>query len=58
MKDLSREFDCEVWADEFIKVVNNGAEIDKGLMLGWFANAINAGYDVAWDRFKTGEFPV
>jgi len=36
--------DARVWADEFAKV---HPEIDQGLMLGWFANAIMAGYDTA-----------
>lgn len=39
--------DAKVWADEFLKL-NPGS--DHGLMLGWFANAIMAGYDTAQAR--------
>ena len=32
--------DAMVWAEEFCKVVRNGAVVDEGLMVGWFANAM------------------
>lgn len=32
--------DAAVWAEEFKKVC---PEVDEGLMLGWFANAIETG---------------
>lgn len=32
--------DAMVWAEEFQKVVDSGVTIDEGLMVGWFANAI------------------
>jgi hypothetical protein len=32
--------DAQVWASEFMKVVEAGATVDEGLMIGWFANAI------------------
>lgn len=32
--------DAMVWAVEFQKVVDSGVKIDEGLMVGWFANAI------------------
>lgn len=35
-------FDARVWASEFCKRFPNN---DEGTMLGWFANAIMAGYD-------------
>jgi hypothetical protein len=45
---LQGEFDAMVWTEEFQRVVvDGGIEIDKNLMLGWFANAIMAGYDYA-----------
>lgn len=34
--------DAEVWAAEFAKV---RPEVDRGLMVGWFANAIETGRD-------------
>lgn len=39
--------DAKVWADEFVKL---NPSADHGLMLGWFANAIMAGYDTAQSR--------
>lgn len=32
--------DAAVWAEEFLGVVEAGATVDFGLMVGWFANAI------------------
>jgi len=39
--------DAKVWAEEFVKLLKEkpSIEIDEGLMIGWFANAIMAGYD-------------
>ncbi len=39
---LIGEFSAQIWAEEFKKLF---PQIDEGLMLGWFANAIMAGYD-------------
>lgn len=49
---LIGEFDATVWADEFcrrfsVTRIADGEAMDEGLMLGWFANAIMAGYDHA-----------
>jgi len=41
---LTGEFDAKVWAKEFMKVVK---VVDENDMVGWFANAIMAGYDRA-----------
>lgn len=35
--------DAAVWAAEFMAVLAEGVEIDEGLMIGWFANAIETG---------------
>jgi len=36
------------WSEEFMKVVKEkGVEVDEDFMLGWFANAIMAGFDKA-----------
>ena len=40
--NLADCFDAQVWAEEFCKRFNN---MDKDVMIGWFANAIMAGYD-------------
>ncbi len=32
--------DAQVWAQEFMDVVNGGADVDEALMIGWFANAM------------------
>ncbi len=39
--------DAAVWAAEFVKMYPG---IDEGTMIGWFANAIMAGYDTAQAR--------
>ena len=41
--------DARVWADEFMAMKARLGEkaIDHAMMLGWFANAIMAGYDTA-----------
>lgn len=44
--------DAKVWADEFMKM---NPPITHGLMLGWFANAIMAGYDTAQQRAAPSE---
>ena len=46
-RELMGEFDAKIWAKEFIKVIKNNPDIiiDEDLMLGWFTNAIMAGYD-------------
>ena len=47
--ELSGQFDAKIWAKEFVKTVKNKPEIatDEDTMIGWFANAIMAGYDEA-----------
>lgn len=46
--------DAAVWADEFQRIVlDGGIEVDKGLMLGWFANAIMAGHDHALRKYSS-----
>jgi hypothetical protein len=39
--------DAGVWAKEFVETVKKNPSIatDEGTMIGWFANAIMAGYD-------------
>jgi hypothetical protein len=41
------------WSEEFMKVVKEkGVEVDEDFMLGWFANAIMAGYDKARRKYE------
>lgn len=44
---LSGCTDAQVWAREFVKLVNKNPSIatDEGTMLTWFATAIMSGYD-------------
>ena len=45
---LQGEFDAAKWASEFqTHIVDGGITIDQELMVGWFANAIMAGFDYA-----------
>ena len=47
--NLSCEFDAVVWVKEWLRVIQEHPQIptDEGAMIGWFANAIMAGYDRA-----------
>ena len=44
--------DAKVWATEWMRRIQKNPAIatDKDCMLGWFANAIMAGYDTAQAR--------
>ena len=50
-----QSMDAKVWAREFMRVYRHNEKnkpqnvelIDEGFMLGWFANAIMAGFDEA-----------
>lgn len=44
-KKLLSTTDAKVWTDEFFEVINNNGELeaDYGLVLSWFANAIEVG---------------
>ncbi|QZE11379.1 hypothetical protein SEA_JADA_9 [Streptomyces phage Jada] len=46
--------DARVWAEEFVSRIKDNPEIatDEGTMLGWFANAIMAGYDEARRKYE------
>jgi hypothetical protein len=39
--------DAQIWTEEWLKTIKRHPEIptDRGTMIGWFANAIMAGYD-------------
>jgi len=54
LQNLVGETDAQVWAREFVKIVRENPSIptDEGTMIGWFANAIMAGYDdgVCYER--------
>lgn len=69
-KQEVREFnpqsmDAKKWAKEFMRTFKEkGLDtteasdwIDEGLMLGWFANAIMAGYDEARRRYESKQEP-
>lgn len=45
--DLVGVTDAEVWATRWLEAISENPNIptDKGTMIGWFANAIMAGYD-------------
>jgi len=44
---LSGCTDAQVWAQAFVETIRENPTIpeDEGTMIGWFANAIMAGYD-------------
>lgn len=45
--------DAQVWVHEWMRTIKDhpGIATDEGTMIGWFANAIMAGYDTAQMRF-------
>lgn len=47
--------DARTWADRWIEAVGKNPAIatDRGTMIGWFANAIMAGHDVAMAKQAT-----
>ena len=49
---LHNTIDARIWAQEFMAVYNSLSEqqIDEGLMITWFANAIMVGHDFAYNR--------
>lgn len=53
---LQGEFDAMVWTREFqTTVVDGGLVIDQELMIGWFSNAIMAGFDYARNHPEEAE---
>lgn len=47
--NLTNTFDAKLWVDEWIETITKNPSIptDKEAMLGWFANALMAGYNRA-----------
>lgn len=45
--ELIGSVDASIWAKEFVRIVKKNPKVatDEGCMIGWFANAIMAGYD-------------
>ncbi|QNN99116.1 hypothetical protein SEA_FAUST_10 [Streptomyces phage Faust] len=50
----SSSTDAQYWAQEFMKIWQNEPIdiMDEEMMLGWFANAIMAGYDEARRKYE------
>ena len=50
--ELHNTMDALVWANEFTRRFGRhlSKEIDEGLLVGWFANAIMTGYDTAMQK--------
>lgn len=50
--DVLQTMDANVWAAEFMRLFQDRKEdIDHGLMLAWFANAIMHGFDEATRKY-------
>jgi hypothetical protein len=46
-----RSADARVWAQKFMEInAQKNIAADEGAMLGWFANAIMAGYDKGYEK--------
>ena len=45
--NLNNTTDATIWTKEWLKTIEKhpGIPTDEGTMIGWFANAIMAGYD-------------
>lgn len=52
--NLTQTPDAAVWAKEWLKKIKEDPSIatDEGAMIGWFANAIMAGYDNCYHKYK------
>lgn len=52
--NFTQTMDAAVWAEEFISRVKENPDLatDEGAMIGWFANAIMAGYDEARRKYE------
>ena len=52
--NLTQTADAQVWAKEWLKTIKEHPTIptDEGAMIGWFANAIMAGYDDCYRKYK------
>jgi hypothetical protein len=49
--------DAQYWAEKFMTIVKErNLEITEDLMMGWFANAIMAGYDEARRKYEMVNF--
>lgn len=47
---------ASIWAKEFMDtIIEHDIDVDEDFMLGWFANAIMAGYDSCRNRPISGE---
>lgn len=48
-KEWPHTMDAKIWTKKWLETVKQKPEIalDEGVMLGWFANAIMAGWDAA-----------
>jgi hypothetical protein len=46
-RDLTGVTDAQAWAQQFVQIARSNPSIplDEGSMIGWFANAIEAGRD-------------
>lgn len=53
--NLNDTFDARIWTSEWLKTIDKHPDIptNEGAMIGWFANAIMAGYDHAYRKIKT-----
>ncbi|QMP84159.1 hypothetical protein HUN41_00029 [Streptomyces phage Coruscant] len=45
MSDVTQTTNAQRWAQEFINIIKDrpAMALDEGFMIGWFANAIEAG---------------
>ena len=52
--DLVDNTDAMAWVEEWLRIVNEEPSIatDRATMIGWFANAIMAGYDAGYRKGK------
>lgn len=54
--ELLSTTDAKVWAQEFMRLFGDRREdIDEGLMIGWFANAM-AAQEIEMSRYLIHEF--
>jgi hypothetical protein len=48
--------DAQTWTDAFVDLLDEGEAVDSHRLLGWFANAIEAGRSAGYAAAKRDEF--
>jgi hypothetical protein len=48
----AESIDAKEWAEEFMRVINDGNKLDEEMVRLWFSRAIENAFDAGFDRGK------